>query len=741
MTKRLYKLMDWARIEGVVYSEEDNPHEFLGATKLLKDLLIQAFFPNAKKVYAVVCINKIVKEYKMELADDEGFYACLIPTPITPYKYSYFFRVVNEDGVITEVEDPYRFDSTIDKKALDKFNAGINYEIYDYLGAHVRKIDGVKGTSFAVWAPNAMRVSVVGDFNAWDGRCHQMRRLSDSGVFEIFIPDVITGDNYKYEIKLKGSRIAIKSDPYAFYSEYRPDTASVVYDISGYKWTDGDWIKNRAQFNSKDKPMSVYEVHLGSVYRNEDGSFMNYREIAEKLAKYVLDMGYTHIELMPVMEHPLDESWGYEVIGYYSVTSRYGTPDDFMYFMNYMHEKGIAVIIDWVPAHFPADVHGLSEFDGTCLYEHEDRRKGIHPDWGTKIFNYGRAEVSNYLISNALFWINKYHADGIRVDAVASMLYLDYGKQGGEWIPNIYGGNENLEAIELLKHLNSINEKQKTGALIIAEESSAWPKITGEFEDGGLGFNYKWNMGWMNDFIEFIKYDPYFRGEHYYELTFSMIYAYAERFILPFSHDEVTHGKGSMIAKMPGEYEDKFANLKASYGYMFTHPGKKLLFMGQDIAEFDEWSEDREVQWNLLEFEKHRQLNDYVKDLLHLYKSNKALFELDNVISGFEWINNISTNENIIVFLRKSRNEEDVLLTVINFSNVEYEKYKIGVPFEGKYKEIFNSDAEKYGGEGRVNKRVKPSKKDECDKREDSIRITVAPLSISIFKCNRVTQE
>ena len=738
MTKKLYKLMDWAEIEAVVYSEEDEPHKILGAHRVAGGLLIQAFFPDVKKVYAVVKVGNDYKEYQMELADEEGFYAVHILMPIPTTKYKYHFRIVEKKGVVREIEDPYRFEPTINEDVLKKFNAGICYDIYNYLGAHVREIKGTKGTSFAVWAPNAIRVSVVGDFNNWDGRLNQMRRLSDSGVFEIFIPDVVDGDNYKYEVKFKGGMIALKSDPYGFFAELRPDSASIVKDISSYNWNDDMWVEYRKDVNGYDKPLSIFEVHLGSVYKNKDGSFMNYREIAVKLADYVKEMGYTHIELMPVMEHPLDESLGYQVIGYYAVTSRYGTPEDFKFFMDYMHKEGIAVILDWVPAHFPRDNHGLSYFDGTHLYEHADDRQSYNPDWGTLLYNYGRPEVVNYLIANALFWIKEYHADGIRIDSAASMLYLDYGKTDGNWVANIYGGNENLDAIELIKHLNSINEKMKTGALIIAEESTAWPKVTGNLDDNGLGFSYKWNLGWMNDFMGFMSYDPYFRAHHFNELTFSMIYAYTERFILTFSHNEVTNGKGSLLSKMPGERKDKFANLRAAYGYMFTHPGKKLSFMGQDIAEYDEWDISRGVEWELLQYNEHNMFNMFMKDLLHLYRNHPALFERDNLVDGFEWINNLAYEDNIITFLRKSQDSDEILLVVLNFANKEQTSYRVGVPFPGKYKEIFCSDKECYGGSGFTNPRVKLSKGYEWDGREDSIQIRVAPLSVHIFSCNEL---
>ncbi len=735
MDKKLYKIMDWARIEGLVYSEEDEPHDFLGGDYVLGGILIQTYLPgitDIKKVCAVVKTGDNTKEYPMELMDETGFYAVLIRS-IKKVKYSYFFNVYLEDGTILKIEDPYRFDPVISDKDIARLNAGIHYDSYKVMGAHIRKIDGVSGVSFAVWAPNAARVSVVGDFNNWDGRRHQMRRLKEGGIFEIFIPGLKEGAVYKYELKLKGDIIKFKADPYGFGAELRPNTASVVRNIEGYKWNDDEWIKGRKEFQAKDKPLSIYEVHLGSFKKPDDGrEFYNYRELAELIADHVLRMGYTHIEVMPVMEHPLDASWGYQVVGYYAPTSRYGTPEDLMYFMDYMHGKGIGVILDWVPAHFPKDDHGLSEFDGTCLYEHLDPRQGYHPHWGTSIYNYGRPQVSNYLISNALYWLKEYHADGIRMDAVASMLYLDYGKQDGQWVANMYGGNENLDAVEFLKHFNSIHEKMDDGAIIIAEESTAWPKVSGSLLDEGLGFDYKWNMGWMNDFTEFMRYDPLFRTGHYTELTFSMIYAYSEKFILVFSHDEVVHGKSSMLGKMPGSNNDKFANLRAAYGYMMTHPGKILSFMGQDIGEWDEWNEKRSVEWELLQYDEHRNFNLYIKELLEFYRSNPALYKLDNEIEGFEWINNISANECIIVFLRKC--EDQTLLVVCNFANISRDQYKIGVPFPGKYKEIFNSDNVRYGGTGYTNPRVKVSKVDECDGRDDSLRIKVAPLSVSVFR-------
>ncbi len=736
MTNKLYKLMDWAAIEAIVYSEEDNPHKILGIHSVSGGKLVQVFYPEA--IEAV--LHTKGKDYPMEQADEEGFYAVLIPKNTSTDNYS--FTVTMEDGTKHDFYDPYGFEPVIDKKDAEKFNKGINYEIYHLLGAHPYVIDGIHGVLFAVWAPNAMRVSVVGDFNHWDGRVHQMRRLWDSGIFELFIPMANIGDNYKFEIKAKGGLTFLKADPYAFYSQKRPENASVVYDLAGFSWNDDKWMEQRKEVNSHKTPMSILEVHLGSFAKPDDGrDFYNYRELAPMIASYVKEMGYTHIELMPIMEHPFDASWGYQVIGYYSPTSRYGTPDDFRFFMNYLHQNGIGVILDWVPAHFPRDTHGLSNFDGTCLYEHEDPRQGFHPHWGTLIYNYGRPEVKNYLISNVLYWAKEFHADGIRMDAVASMLYLDYGKNDGEWIANMYGGKENLEAMEFLKHLNSIMKKMEPSVLMIAEESTAWPNVTGEIKKDGLGFDYKWNMGWMNDFLDYMRCDPLFRAGRHGELTFSMIYAYSEKFVLVLSHDEVVHGKASLIGKMPGEVPEKFANLRAAYGFMMMHPGKKLLFMGQDIGEFNEWNEERSVEWELLQYDDHKKLKGYVAELNKFYKEHPALYELDEKAEGFEWINNISADENVVIFLRKTGKEKETLLVACNFSGVDREDYKIGVPFAGKYKEIFNSDTKKFGGSGFANTKILVSKDDECDEREESIRIKLPAFSVTVFSYTPFTAK
>ncbi|MDE6750779.1 MAG: 1,4-alpha-glucan branching protein GlgB [Lachnospiraceae bacterium] len=736
MNKKLYKLMNWAEIEGVIYSESDNPHQILGAHVSGNNVLIQTFIPGAKSVR--IQPDSGDKSYQMNLVDEEGFYAALIPGKTI---FSYDYTVEYEDGTLKKIKDAYNYKPQITKSDTDKFNAGIHYTIYEKLGAHPMEIDGVKGVYFAVWAPNAVRVSTVGDFNGWDGRAHQMRRLWDSGIFEIFIPGVKEGDCYKFELKAKGGLTYLKADPYAFGQQLRPETASVVREITGFNWKDEKWMKKRKNTQAVNAPISIYELYLGSFAKPEDGSpYLNYRELAPKIIDYVKKMNYTHIELMPVMEHPLDNSWGYQVIGYYAPTSRYGTAEDFMYFMNEMHKADIGVILDWVPAHFPRDTHGLSNFDGTCLYEHADPRQGSHPHWGTLIYNYGRPEVRNYLIANALYWIEQYHADGIRMDAVASMLYLDYGKSHGQWVANIYGGNENLEAVEFLKHLNSVMKKRNDGVLMIAEESTAWPKVTGALNDDGLGFDLKWNMGFMNDYLSYIKNDPYFRSGCHNNLTFSMIYAYSENFVLVFSHDEVVHGKATMLGKMPGENKDKFANLRLTYAYLMTHPGKKLYFMGQDIGEYNEWNEDREVEWELLEQPDHKKLNKLVSDLNKLYTTLPALYKKDDSWEGFEWINCITPQACMLSYIRKADKEGDTLVVVANFANTKQD-FTIGVPYEGKYKEILNTDAVSYGGNGTVNAKEKQTIDKEWDGKPYAIEMVSAPLSLSIFSYTPYTKE
>ncbi|MBS6775307.1 MAG: 1,4-alpha-glucan branching protein GlgB [Eubacterium sp.] len=619
------------------------------------------------------------------------------------------------------------------------FGQGTHYDLYNKLGAHPMTVDSEEGVYFAVWAPNAEAVSLVGNFNEWDENATPMERLEPLGIYEIFLPEMKIGDIYKYCVTTKAGYTILKADPYGFQAELRPNNASVIADISDFKWQDSRWMKKREKFDDKKDPMFVYEVHPGSWKKHEqteedvDG-FYNYREMAHELAKYVKDMGYTHVELMGIAEHPFDGSWGYQVTNYFAPTSRHGSPEDFQYFINYLHQQNIGVILDWVPAHFPRDAFGLAEFDGTCLYEYADPRKGEHPDWGTKVFDYGKTEVRNFLICNALFWLEKYHVDGLRVDAVASMLYLDYGREDGQWVPNIYGGNENLEAIEFFKHLNTIVKKRNPGIVMIAEESTAWPKVTDKAEYGGLDFSLKWNMGWMHDFLEYMKLDPYFRKYNHTKMNFAMVYAYSENYMLVLSHDEVVHLKCSMIEKMPGSYEEKFKNLMAGYAFMTGHPGKKLLFMGQDFGQHREWSEERELDWFLLEKEPNHQLQLFVKELLHLYKSNKCLYEYDCWPEGFEWINADDGDRSIFSFVRHSASGKNNMLFVINFTPVERPDYRVGTTCRRKHTLVLNSDDKKFGGKGkRRPKEYKPVKK-ECDGRKYSIQYKLPAYGVAVFK-------
>ena len=618
------------------------------------------------------------------------------------------------------------------------FGEGTHYEIYKLMGAHPTTQRGKDGVYFAVWAPHAESVSVVGDFNKWDPDKNVMKCDNDMGIYQLFVPKVREGDLYKFCITTYKGKLLFKADPYANYAEHRPGTASCVYDISRFKWGDSVWMKKRQEFNEKKDAMSIYELHPGSWKKHplkdgdEDG-FYNYRELAHSLADYVKEMGYTHVELMGIAEHPFDGSSGYQVTGYYAPTSRYGTPEDFQYFVNYMHKNKIGVILDWVPAHFPKDAHGLADFDGTPTYEYADPRKGEHPDWGTKVFDYGKNEVKNFLIANALFWIQEYHIDGLRVDAVASMLYLDYGREAGQWIPNKYGENKNLEAIEFFKHLNSVVLGKNKGTVMIAEESTAWPMVTGKPEEGGLGFSLKWNMGWMHDFLEYMKLDPYFRKYNHHKMTFSMSYAYSEKYVLVLSHDEVVHLKCSMINKMPGLGQDKFENLKAGYSYMFGHPGKKLLFMGQEFGQFQEWSEARELDWFLLAEPEHEQLQAYVKELLALYKKYPALYANDDNEQGFEWINADDAARSIFSFIRKSPTGRNNLLFVINYTPVAREDYRVGVPKRKQYKLILNSKDPKFGGDTPVEQTVYKAVKKECDGRDYSFAYPLPAYGVAVF--------
>ena len=780
MTDILYSLMDWRAIEELVYSESCDPHRILGPHVVPQGVLIQAFIPTASRI--TVLTDGDGHAYPMELADEAGFFAALLPGAAVP---AYTLEVTYDNGTSQLLSDPYAYAPQLDEGDLKKFDAGVLGAVYEKLGAHPMEIGGVRGTYFAVWAPCAMRVSVVGDFNLWDGRRHQMRRLGSHGIFEIFLPGIAQGTIYKYEVKTAGGAAMLKADPYGTYAEVRPHDASIVWDTSHFEWHDQEWMKRRAEGRetAARQPMSIYEVHLGSWMRRRKaetdggaGAFLNYRELAVKLAEYVKEMGYTHVELMPIMEHPLDASWGYQTTGYYAPTSRHGSPDDFQYFIDYLHSRDIGVILDWTPAQFPRDLAGLACFDGSCVYEHKDPRQGTHPQWGTLIFNYGRPQVANFLISNALFWTGVYHADGIRADCVAAMLYLDYGKGPGQWIPNIYGGNENLDAVDFLRRLSACFHKREDGAVLIAEESAAWPLVTGN-EDGALGFDYKWNSGWLNDFLGYMRYDPYFRHQRYGELTFSMLYAYSEAFILALPHHEMAHGRGSMAGKMPGgTLAEKLAHLRAAYGYWMTHPGKKLLFMGQDMGMTEDWNENVSLPWEMPDGpsdeeagaprgekaggpspeeagaprgEKagapdgaagdqrilRRQFRDYVRALLQLYRSHPALYALDDQPDGFEWIDCLSSQENILAYLRLSAQPRETLLAVCNFAPAEHSKRQIGVPFAGRYREIFNSSAREFGGNGVGNPKEIQSVLEECDGRAQSVTIRIPPLSILIFAC------
>ncbi len=619
---------------------------------------------------------------------------------------------------------------------LDRYlyNNGRHYEIYEKLGAHPKTYNGKQGMYFAVWAPHASQVGVVGDFNGWNPDLNPMVSLADSGIWEVFVPEVGPGQLYKYSVTTSSGKILFKADPYAFYAEFRPQTASVTYDLSAYQWKDQTWLKEREKQDPLSGPVSIYEVHLGSwkrKNREDKEGFYTYKEAAHELAEYIKDMGYTHIELLGIAEHPYDGSWGYQVTGYYAPTSRYGTPDEFMYFVDYMHQNGIGVILDWVPAHFPKDAHGLSEFDGEACYEYADPRKGEHPDWGTKVFDYSKYEVDNFLIANALYWVEKYHVDGLRVDAVASMLYLDYGRDQGEWVKNCCGGNENLEAIEFFKHLNSVIKKRGKGAVVIAEESTAWPKVTDQPENSGLGFTFKWNMGWMHDFLEYMKLDPYFRKYNHHKMTFGLTYFTSEKYILVLSHDEVVHLKGSMINKMPGLLEDKFSNLKLGYTFMLGHPGKKLLFMGQDFGQFHEWDEKDSLDWYLAREPLGENLLNYVRDLLHLYRKFPALYDNDYVWEGFSWVNANDNEHSIFSFIRHGKSSQNSLLFVLNFTPVKRPEYRVGVPKQGKYTLVLDTSHGLY--EKDKTALVYKSEKTPWDGQDNSIAYPLPAYGAAIF--------
>jgi 1,4-alpha-glucan branching enzyme len=723
----------------IIQGDHTDPFAFLGmqvSESAETAVVVRAFVPEAEHLWVVESENPDTKLPMHKLAD--GFFELVLHDRHD--RFPYRLRAANSFGDTWEFHDPYSFPPLLSDYDLHLLKEGTHYRNYEKLGSHVRVIEGVRGVHFAVWAPNAKRVSVIGDFNHWDGRRHPMRFHPGAGVWEIFIPGLGEETLYKFEIKWRRFGFKVqKTDPYAFYFERRPKTAAIVYDINKYQWRDEDWMSQRQAKNALDAPMSIYEVHLGSWMRapEEGGRYLTYRELAHKLVDYVKQMCYTHIELLPVTEHPYDGSWGYQTVGYFAPTSRHGEPDEFMYFVDYCHRFGVGVILDWVPAHFPKDGHGLAYFDGTHLYEHSDPRKGEHQDWGTLIFNYARNEVRNYLLGNALFWLEKYHIDGLRVDAVASMLYLDYSRKEGQWLPNIYGGRENLEAVDFIKKFNELVHEQHPGAITFAEESTSWPLVSRPTYDGGLGFDFKWNMGWMNDTLAYFKEDSINRKYHHGKLTFSLMYAFSENFVLPLSHDEVVHGKRSLIDKMPGDLWRKFANLRALFGYLYGHPGKKLLFMGCEFGQWIEWNHNGSLDWHLLGYDSHRQLHDYVRDLNRLYTSEPSLYEVDFEHTGFEWLDFHDAQGSTIAFMRKAKDDKDHLVFVLNFTPVPRTGYRIGVPEAVSYEEVLNSDSSSYGGSNMGNYGGVMARKEEWAGWPCSIEITLPPLAVIAFKPRR----
>ena len=719
MNEKLQRWINWIQYDELIAGKNNNPKKLLGLHDYYKGQVVTAYKPHAVCVKVMSSTGKNVME--MEPVGEDGFFGLYLPKKV--YK-NYVFETTYEDGSTVTLADPYAFEPQISDMDIYLFAEGKHYEIYEKLGAHPMKLNGVEGTYFAVWAPNARRVSVVGDFNMWDGALHPMNMMGPSGIHELFIPGVKEGAVYKFQILTRFDELIYKADPYGNCCQFRPDNASVVVNLDKHKWKDTSWIEKRQHTKRTDSlrmPMAIYEMHLGSwkkAIEDSDNGFYNYRDLAPMIADYIKEMGYTHIELMGIAEYPFDGSWGYQVTNYYAPTRRYGLPEDFMYFVDYMHKNGIYVILDWVPAHFPKDAHGLGRFDGMPLYEHPDPRRGEHPDWGTYIFDYSRNEVQNFLVANALFWLEKFHIDGLRVDAVASMLYLDYGKQDGEWLPNKNGGKENLDAIAFMQHLNRMVEERVPGALMIAEESTSWAGVTAPVSMDGLGYLYKWNMGWMNDFLEYMKLDPYFRSFNHNRLTFSLMYTYSENFILVI-----------------------FANLKTAYGFMYAHPGKKLLFMGQEFGQEREWSEARSLDWYILDQPGHQGLQKFVKKLNALYKKYDAFYYNDCDQMGFEWINCNDNEHSQISFIRRGSTAKDQLLFICNFTPVERENFWVGVPCLGSYTEILNSDAEEFEGEGRVNKKPLQAIPGSCDGKEQYISFTLPPLSVVVFKYDYVDNK
>ena len=730
-------------IQKIIYSMHPDPFEVLGAHTVKwggKDAIaIRAFLPEADQV--TVVNEGTGQRYPMKKLHKDGFFESLIrgEAEIFPYR----LEETAFDGSTRLFYDPYSFLPVLSEFDLYLMEEGTHYKKYEKLGAHEMRINGIDGVFFAVWAPNALRVSVIGDFNRWDGRRHPMRVRGLTGIWELFLPGLSEGTLYKFEVKSRYKGIlAEKADPYAFYTELRPKTASVVWDINKYQWQDSEWMEKRAGRNWLDAPISIYEVHLGSWRRvpEENGRWLTYGELADTLIPYVRDLGYTHIELMPISEHPLDESWGYQTVGYFSCTSRYGKPEDFMYLVDQCHKNGLGVIIDWVPAHFPKDAHGLGYFDGTALYEHEDPRKSEQKDWGTLVFNYGRTEVANFLIANALFWLDTYHIDGLRVDAVASMLYLDYSRKPGEWVPNAFGGNENLEAVEFLKRFNEVAHHYHPGIVTIAEESTAWPMVSRPTYIGGLGFSLKWNMGWMHDILSYFSYDPLYRKHHQSELTFALLYAFTENFILVLSHDEVVYGKRSLVDKMPGDLWQKFANLRLLHAYMYAHPGKKMLFMGGEFGQWSEWNSKESLDWHLLQYEPHRRLQNLVRDLNRLYRNEPAMHEVDFTYDGFEWIDFADYESSIVSFIRRAKNREDFLIFVFNFTPVPRYNYRLGVSLPGFYREVLNTDSAYYWGSDLGNSGGVYAEAIPWHGKPSSLSLTLPPLSALALKLERQKQ-
>ncbi len=721
----------------IIHTDHPDPFSILGP-HLIKEkggtsLAIRAFVPDADSLSAILRSGKAKpKEYPMNKIHDDGFFEVVIPkkAKVPPYQ----LKKTTASGLLEEFNDSYSFLPTLSELDLYLFNKGDHHRIYEKLGAHFTEVNGVGGVQFAVWAPTARSVSVIGNFNDWDRRKHAMRMLGASGVWEIFIPGLHEGEIYKFHVKTQQGFVMDKADPYGFEMELRPKTASKVNFLSTFKWADDAWIDQRAKVNLFDKPVAVYEVHLGSWQRGENNRWLTYGEMAERLVEYVKKMGYTHLELMPVSEYPYDGSWGYQVTGYFAPTSRFGSPDDFMHFVDYCHRNGVGVILDWVPAHFPKDIYALAQFDGTHLYEHADPRKGEHQDWGTYIFNYGRHEVKNFLASNALFWIDKYHIDGLRIDAVASMLYLDYSRKEGQWIPNEYGGRENIEAIEFIKHVNGVIHHYYPGVLTIAEESTSYPGVTASLESGGLGFDLKWNMGWMHDMLEYFAKDPIYRTHHHRNLTFALLYAFSERFLLPLSHDEVVHGKGSLLSKMPGDIWQKFANLRLLFALMYGFPGKKLMFMGGEIGQWSEWNHEKGLDWHLLEYPSHKGLSLWIEDLNRLYHHQQPLHEVDFDYTGFDWIDFQDVANSIICFERKAKNPDDAIIAVFNFTPVPRHGYRVGTRLPGIYKELLNSDAASYGGSNLGNYGEVKSEPVPHHSRNHSLLLTIPPLAALFLK-------